>query len=44
VERIERVEPPRHWKLPKRPETFLRDIFAGLRLEHGFPRSFAGRG
>lgn len=48
VERIERVEPPRScpktWTLPKRPETFLRDTFAGLRLEHGFPRSFAGRG
>jgi DNA repair photolyase len=44
LEMIERVEPPKAWKLPKRPETFLRDAFAGLRLEHGFPRSFAGRG
>lgn len=44
LEMIERVEPPKTWKLPKRPETFLRDTFAGLRLEHGFPRSFAGRG
>jgi DNA repair photolyase len=43
-EMIERVEPPKAWRLPKRPETFLRDTFAGLRLEHGFPRSFAGRG
>jgi DNA repair photolyase len=44
LEMIERVEPPKAWKLPKRPETFLRDAFAGLRLEYGFPRSFAGRG
>jgi DNA repair photolyase len=44
LERIERVEPPQSWKLLKRPETFLRDAFAGLRLEYGFPRSFAGRG
>jgi DNA repair photolyase len=44
LEMIERVEPPKAWRLPKRPETFLRDAFAGLRLEHGFPRSFAGRG
>jgi len=44
LEMMERAEPPRTWKLPKRPETFLRDAFAGLRLEYGFPRGFAGRG